>query len=376
MKPGLDSWYIRIPDGRVLKAATTKAVRLHVGSGLIPPDSRVRRHPDDEWAALEWTQEFADLVKAPSTVDVELPPTDAKPKSPPRKHDSIASHLDTTRLQTLGLRRFFEELLAALDLTLVRRKLMVAGLVGLLSGLVFAMFISGFGDPEGVWVEGRATLASGLILALGATGAVLLTRMTYVELSRQRPARWTECRLGLGDVTLRFAVSYLVVTGVSLAAIYFLRHLPPWILERMGEDSTPALRDAVGGTAAVVALLLEALLWPVCVLALLLAPVLVVEECPALIALGRWSRLIWQDMNRVVVYQALAVVMALLVSLPFAVPLALAYSGAPVTGSLALPVSLSLPVFAGVACAPLFACLAVANMFIYLNLRYEYGTTR
>src|SRR5947207_2748939 len=94
MKPGLDAWYIRIPDGRVLRAATTKAVRVHVGSGLIPPDSRVRRHPDDEWAALEWTQEFADLVKAPSTVEVELPSNDtAKPKAALRKHDSIAAHL-------------------------------------------------------------------------------------------------------------------------------------------------------------------------------------------------------------------------------------------------------------------------------------------
>jgi hypothetical protein len=337
----------------------------------------VRRHPDDEWASLEWTQEFADLVKAPSTADVELPPNDrTRPKRRLRKHDSIASHLDAGRLQTMGLRRFFGELLGALDLTLVRRKLMVAGVVGLLSGLVAAVLASGIGDPEGVWLEGRVSIASALVLALGAAGFVLLTRMTYVELARVRPARWTECRPGLAETALRFAVAYLLVGGVSLGAIYLLRHLPPWLLERMGDDSSLALREAVGGAAVVVALLLEVLLWPACVLALLLAPVLVFEECSALTALRRWSRLIWQDMNRVLVYEALAVAMAALVSLPFALPLALAYAGAPKTGVLDVPVNLSLPVLAGVALAPVFACLAVTNVFIYLNLRYEYGKTR
>src|SRR5438046_1895447 len=57
-----DLWYVRLPSGRVVRAKSTKALRYHIRSGRIPVAARVRRDPADDWVALEWSQEFADLL--------------------------------------------------------------------------------------------------------------------------------------------------------------------------------------------------------------------------------------------------------------------------------------------------------------------------
>ena len=57
-----DPWYVRFPDGRVRRAASTEIVRLQLGDGRIPPASLVRRTAEDEWTALQWVPEFADLA--------------------------------------------------------------------------------------------------------------------------------------------------------------------------------------------------------------------------------------------------------------------------------------------------------------------------
>src|SRR5205085_2928910 len=62
-----DVWYIRLPDGRVLRANSTRSVRHNLHRGQIPPGSRVRRSAEDEWVSLDLTAEFADLVNLPST---------------------------------------------------------------------------------------------------------------------------------------------------------------------------------------------------------------------------------------------------------------------------------------------------------------------
>src|SRR5262249_30490844 len=58
-----DPWYIRYPDGRVRRAASTDTVRRFLGDGAIPLACLVRRSADEEWMALEWTAEFADLIE-------------------------------------------------------------------------------------------------------------------------------------------------------------------------------------------------------------------------------------------------------------------------------------------------------------------------
>ena len=56
-----DFWYIRFPDGRVLRAASTVVLRQELNAGHIPLGSTVRRSPSEEWVSLAWTQEFADF---------------------------------------------------------------------------------------------------------------------------------------------------------------------------------------------------------------------------------------------------------------------------------------------------------------------------
>ena len=53
MSKASDAWYVRLPDGRVVRASSTGALRKHIGSGRIAPDSHVRRSPEQEWLSLE-----------------------------------------------------------------------------------------------------------------------------------------------------------------------------------------------------------------------------------------------------------------------------------------------------------------------------------
>ena len=57
-----EPWYVRFPNGRVIRARSTKSLRHHLKSGRIPADARVRRSPSEEWVALEWTAEFVDIL--------------------------------------------------------------------------------------------------------------------------------------------------------------------------------------------------------------------------------------------------------------------------------------------------------------------------
>src|SRR5437763_14564900 len=61
MRDPNDVWLVRMPDGKVVRAKSTAAVRRHVDSGLIPVESWVRRSPEEDWVTLEWAVEFTDL---------------------------------------------------------------------------------------------------------------------------------------------------------------------------------------------------------------------------------------------------------------------------------------------------------------------------
>src|SRR2546430_1625171 len=98
MKRVRDAWYIRLPSGQELKAKTTKAVLRHVDSGVIPRASLVRRATDQEWKPLDWTLEFAEILKARDAAES----TDSRPDASPLP--GIASRLDPLRLRTVGVR--------------------------------------------------------------------------------------------------------------------------------------------------------------------------------------------------------------------------------------------------------------------------------
>jgi hypothetical protein len=379
MSSTFDAWYVRFPDGRVVRAANTATVRAQLGAGHIPPGSVVRRGPDDEWAPLGGASEFADLVSPPAgNGHAEAGVRDRRANGAPAEPGGIAARLDPARLQTVGVRGLVEELIAALDSTLVRRKLKIALAGAVAVGLVLALTpirLSewGLNGTEVAWL-----VTCALVVLFAALTAVLLTRMTYVELSRLRPARWRETVAGAVGLTVRVAVAQVLVVGFTLLLIVALRKLPSWFLERTagGPAGEAGFPTEFGASATLVlAIIAEVGLWPVFGFALLLPALLAVENCSVASALVQWLRLLQRDLGRVFLYEALAVGVGLVATLPLLFPL-LAFPGHDFGRRLDMAVLVTRTVLTCLAFAPLFAYLMVANVFIYLNLRYEMAHPR
>ncbi len=375
-----DHWFVRLPSGNILRAANTVIVRQQVGSGKIPAESAVRRSPDEEWTALEWTREFADLVgpllaskpekaAAVTGAGAEVAP-DVHSNAEAAEAGGLSARLDKTRLPTVGVRGMMHELLAALDATLVRKKLAAAALAGLCSGIVLAAARLPLLEIEGEtpWVRWFAVALALLVIVNAA--AALITRMTYLELSRMRPARWREGAAGLVGATFGIAAAQVLTVGLAACLIAVLRYLPGYLTE-----ASPGGGAALGASVvATVGMLLQVVLWPIFVVALLLPPILVVENCSVGKALSQWLRLLRIDIGRVFLYEALALGLGLAATLLLALPwLALvSYQPQP---ELQPAVRFTRWVLAGLALAPLLAYLMVANVFIYINLRYESAPT-
>jgi hypothetical protein len=376
-----DFWYIRFPDGRILRAASTIILRQELSAGHIPLGSTVRRSPEDEWVSLEWTQEFADQVERLTARAKQAekrrrtPVPAAAPRETPNAAPvavdaaTVGSRLDGTRLHLVGVRGYVEELLAALDSTLTAKKLILGVIVGLFLGGLFAAERAWWLAGDERWRMPAWLPIVTAILVLDVI-ACLLTRLTYVELARLRPARWDEGLAGLGGLTFRVVATQLLIRGATWGLIVLLRWLPYWLAPGADEPWTVGRRIAAG-TVLTLGMVLEALLWTVFFLWWLMPSVLVVEECSLWRGLRQWCALLRRHLGRVLLYQMMAVGLGVLVAAPF----------------LVLMVPLFLPTFhppeelqetagatrfllLGLACGPMLTYWIVANMFIYLNLRY------
>ena len=149
--------------------------------------------------------------------------------------------------------------------------------------------------------------------------------------------------------------------------VALLRLLPGYLLDaQLGEN----VGDATAAGAAAVGMILEVALWPIIGFALLLPPILVVEGCSVGAALGHWLRLLREDLGRVFLYEALALGLGLAATLLLALPWLALFTYQP-DPRLLSAVAFTRCVVAGLVAAPLLAYLMVANVFIYINLRYE-----
>jgi hypothetical protein len=366
MNEANDVWYVRLPDGRVLRAASTLVLRQHLGTGRIPSDSRVRRSFDDEWIGLDWTEEFADLVQRKNG-NAGAPAADSGVATGPA---GIARRFESGNLQTVGLQGMAEELIAALDNTLARPKLLVACVGGVLGGAIVATAGTFSVLLGSIWPWLPHCVAAAGLLLVGVVCTVLLTQMTYTELSRLRPAYWSEARAGLLKFSTRLLIAFLIAGGSAVLAILLLRRLPQFLFSADGQ------RPLAVDSLKVLALLIEVVLWPVVGFTLLLGPVIVVEESSVLTALGQWWWLVRRHLGRLFLYQS-AAALGGIAMLAFAYPLVLAglsrfgdWTGFDSATGFALCM------LAGLAAAPLLAYIAVAHVFIYLNLRYEYDHAR
>ncbi|MBM4068125.1 MAG: hypothetical protein FJ271_04175 [Planctomycetes bacterium] len=361
MRDPFDAWYVRLPDGRVVRAKTTASVRHHVETGQIPVDSWVRRRGDEAWSSLEWTTEFADLVTAKrkeASRPIESSGLEkvAASNGPPRiRHE----------LHTVGVSGLVEELLTALDSTLNQRKLVMASFTCLaVSATLIASRLVGFWQWETPWCWVGWFVTGTLPILILAVGTALLTQITVIELSQFRQPRSQEIYPRLVVFSSRIAGCLIIIGGGVLVTLAGLRLLPGWVASNEAVEPLPAL-------AVVAALVLEVLLWPVIGLCLLLGPVAVIEDASLLGTIGLWWSLVRRNLARVLLYQGLALTIAVIMSVPFLLPVWLAASQR-LDGQ---PALITLTLLMGVALTPLYAYLVVANVFIYLNLRYEFSVS-
>jgi hypothetical protein len=391
MKEHYDPWFVRLPDGRTIKAKSTSSVRHHVESGHIPLNSMLRRDANEEWVALVWVAEFADLVSpsaramAPPSPPVETPPQVSAARS------GVSARLDPMRLQTVGVRGLIDELIAALDSTLARSKMVPAFLASLLIFLaMFAahaifklVFVPKDRLPEevsGNWIPVVAGAAFAL-LVLSVLNA-LLTRLTHIEVSSMRPARLSEGLKGIVGYAVPVVIANVLVAGVALGFVFLMNRVPGWA-ERGLYDAgmeNETLREVIFTPILVVVRLLSVLAWLVVGLCWLLGPAIVVEESSWVAGIREWRQLIREHFGRVLVYEGLALMLGLAVALPLTAAVSLALTGRPtvipewpikavytgnwITGGVTAALE-------SLTMAPLLAVIAVANVFIYLNLRYE-----
>ncbi len=364
-----DLWYIRLPDGRVLRAAGTAVVRQHLTAGRLPPGTRLRRSPDEEWRLIDRFSELADLAPA-STANGVVPDEPVPWRAAPSREApaTIASRLDATLLHLPGVRGLVEELLAALDSALVKPKLVPAGLVGLFLGALAALAGLPWFDFA-TWPPGPGWLLPVAAFVAWSWLAVVLSRLTYVEVTRLRPARLKDGLAGCAGPTARLLLAQAVPALLLGGLVVVLRWLPGW-LPGLGSEHPAAAFQVAAVVSAVAGPVLEVLLWPLLVLLLPLAALLVVEECSFVSALRQWCRLVRNQLGKLLLAEMLALGVGLLLAAPLAL-LAFALGTRPSEPEHALAVESTCRVLYGLLGSVVLAYLVVANVFIYLNLRYE-----
>ena len=359
-----DLWFIRLPDGRILRARNTEALRRYLKTGRIPWESRVRQSADAPWQTLDRTPEFASLV-----------PTDRAEEEAAVSEAPAANQgrVSGAELRTLGVRGLIDELYNAVDNCLQRTKLIAAAVTGLSIGVV--LVLADVAIPllprESAWVGYLG--AAFIILMLFNVCTSILTQMTALELSRFRPAQFSEVRAHVVTYAARLTCAISLVGGSVLGLIFLLRMLTAWLSP--GDLAQPGLGletllNVVQGTRR----LLEVACWPILGFALLLmGPIFIVEDYSIARGLREWINMLRQHLGRIYLYQAFAFAIAAVMTLPLILPVLLGFGfagGHP--QPLSLGESVSFYLLIGVALTPMLAYLLVAHVFIYLNLRYEF----
>jgi hypothetical protein len=385
MKDRYDPWYVRLPDGRTIKAKSTTSVRHHVEAGHIPLNSMVRRDADEEWVAMVWVAEFADLGSAGGrTLATPGGAASADARS------GVSARLDPMRLQTVGVRGLIDELISALDSTLTRSKMVPAILAGVILYLGMFLIRAAFDWTFDSTENGRAWApvvaeAAFAVLVLSILNAIL-AKLTHTELATMRPARLRAAFPRFGSYVVPTIVANAIVAGGGLGLLFLLQRVPGWTQQGLSDAGmVKTAQDVVFAPILVLVILLAVLAWLVIGLCWLLTAAIVVEESSWLAGIREWRQLLKEHFGRILVYEGLTTLLGVAISLPLILAVNLALHGRPtlmpawpadvtdggrwVTGTVEAAMR-------GLTAAPLLALLAVANVFIYLNLRYEQSPGR
>lgn len=363
MAPPQDIWYVRLPDGRVIRTTNTVSLRFHVRNGRIPLQSRIRRSKEEPWHALDEVQELVDVVEAAAART-----SDGNGTTAVRRR----TRARFKQWRALGVRGLGSELLDALDSSLHRTKLGIAGLLAGLGGVAWITWdlLAAKRDEEW-WIYAASAWAVMLVLA-ACLGISLVTQQTSFELARMRSPRPRELWPAALGHAVRLAVALLLIVGGGAALVVALRALPDWMVQQ-GSPDAPWWTYLAWATL-IVRLILEVVFWPVVALApLLLSPILVVQECSVLEGIREWWRILRQHLGRIFLYEALATTLGAVFTVPLLIPIGLAgVSLGSMQGQQLVIGQTTVTVLAGIALTPFIAYLLVANVFIYLNVRYEF----
>src|SRR5262245_6902486 len=237
MKDRYDPWYVRLPDGRTIKAKSTTSVRHHVEAGHIPLNSMVRRDPDEEWVAMVWVAEFADLGSAGGRTLAAhgAPATSVSADA----RSGVSARLDPMRLQTVGVRGLIDELISALDSTLTRSKMVPAIVAGVVLYLGMFLIRAGFDWAFNSQENGRAWVpvvaeAAFAVLVLSILNAVL-AKLTHTELATMRPARLSAAMPRFGNYVVPTVIANAIVAGGALGLLFLLQRVPGWTQQGLSE---------------------------------------------------------------------------------------------------------------------------------------------
>ena len=364
-----DIWYVRLPDGRILRSRNTVSLRYHVRRGRIPPTSRVRRSATAAWQALHEVDELAEAA--------------AVAVAPSHKHKGHLNPLGRMRSRTaiqearlLGVRGLVRELLDALDSSLNRAKMGMACLLGMLGGIGWTTWnlLNETLKEQPQWWNVAASAWAVLLLLAACLGISAITKYTAIELSKMRQPRPKDLWPSVAGQAVRLAAALLLVVGGGVLMIWLLRSLPDWLLLQRTADNP--WWGYAASAALVLRLILEVVFWPVIALApLLLSPILVVQDYGFLGGVREWWRLLRQHLSRIFLYEALATALAAIFTVPLLIAIGIASWSMGVNWSMGITdgvVQAAVIVLGGIALTPLIANLLVANVFIYLNLRFEF----
>ncbi len=351
----LDSWYVRFPDGHVVRAKDTQSVRRHITTGRIPLHSVARRTDEEEWKTLEWLTEFSDLIaqkrREQLTVNIN------------------GSTNGADELKTVGVRGVFGELLTAMESTLRARKLMIAGATMCIASAVTTSFRPFFLSQQ--YSIFATLVVAVLLLVLAGFSIALMTQTTFVELSRLRPAKWREAMSGFWRYGSQMTMLLTILAGSAFLITTTLRSWPRWILAEELYLGTIG-PEPLAAIAQVLRVVIESVMWALLLLSPLLAPALVIEDTGPLTTTRRSWALLRRHGLRVFLYQSWVIVLGLVLALPLLIALAFAATG--FGQDISPGVWATLFALGGLALTPFFAYVVVANVFIFINLRYETPT--
>jgi len=348
MRATKELWYVRLPNERVV-GTSADVIRQQLADGRLPPGTRVRRSGEIDWQPVERVPEFATGNLAAANGH--------------EPHATVASRLDPHLMRLAGLRPLLEELLGALDSTFVSRKLKVAALAGLLLGAV-ASLATLDRVTFSLWPPGLGWVLPVAALFIWSWLAVVLSNMTFAEVSRLRPASLRDGTKGSVGATSHLFLAQGIVILFLGGVLVGLRFLPAFLAARGTEDTAKYFSSAAQAAMAA-GMVLEILVWPVFALLLPMAALLVVEQCNFAQGLGRWLSLIWRKGRRLLLAELLALAIGLLLTAPLAL-LGLALSSRLHAVEAPQTAAITLCVLSGLLSSLFLAYLVVANVFIYL----------